>query len=330
MKPVRYLAKAAALIALFTIVPLTAWAQQPRAIDYFAVGVPHAMGLKPNFDDMFAQLKGAGITVFMPFSEYQEVPQSKTLTYESEFFPKFKKDDMAINAMRRHGIKLLVPGSILYPDGKMPPISEDPLKQLIAWVGRKNVYAVYSFDEPVLTNMQAQCEALYKRVKEIDSTLPVMMVHAPVSESITTSAGFEKHFAAVRAVSKFSDFVGFDVYAVPKELMKVHGPYSGPGKILDYRGALSEYLLWLKENLPQKKHVMALQAFCLRDQGHPLWLAKLYGDRRPNGEELQDMVKITADANAGVCWWGQSLVKDKDGRFWNQILDATRRFSLSP
>jgi hypothetical protein len=296
--------------------------------DFFVAGVPKALGVKPNFDAIFGQLKSAGVNVFMPFSEYQELPAPKSLDYEKQFYPQFKTDDNAINALQRHGIKLLVPGAILYPDGKVPPLSEDPLKKLLAWVGRKNVYGVYTFDEPVLNKTTTHCNALYKRVKEVDPSLPVVMIHSPIPETITTKPDVGGHLDAVKNASQFADVVGFDVYAIPKDLMKVQGPYSGPGAILDYRNAIAEYSRWLKENLPSKKHMIVLQAFSLRDQGHPFWLAKLYGDRRPTKAELQGMVNVASGANDSVGWWGQSLVKDTDMRFWNDILDATRAVSL--
>lgn len=314
------------ICALAVLAP-AAWAEDAHEIDFFAAGVPEKLGASSNFDAIFAQLKDAGINVFMPFGQYQELPEPKSLKYENQFYPQFKTDDRAIEALRRHEMKLLIPGAILYPEGKMPPLSEDPLRKLVAWVGRKNVYGVYTFDEPVLNKMTTQCDALYKRVKDIDPSLPVVMVHAPIPEGVTTRAGFDKHLAEVKAVSRFCDVVGFDVYAIPKDLMKVQGPYSGPGIVLDYRRALTEYIRWLKENLSEKKHLMILQAFCLRDQGHPFWLAKLYGDRRPTGAELEDMAKITTDAKVSMGWWGQSLVKDNDTHFWNDVLNATRRVS---
>ncbi len=296
---------------------------------FLAAGIPKSLGEKPNFELIFHQLKEAGISVFLPFSEYQEIPESKSLAYEREFFPQYKHDDAAINALRKNKIKLLIPAAVLYPGGKMPALSVDPLKQLIAWVGRENIYGVYNFDEPVLQNQVEQSKSLYDRVKCIDPSLPVVMVHAPIPEKLVTSADFKKHLSAVKNVSEFSDVVGFDVYAIPRDLMKIQGPYSGPGKVLDYRMALAEYIRWLKEYLPQKQHIMVLQAFSLQDQGQPPWLAFFYGDRRPTKQELFEMVQISSDAGVSVGWWGQSLVKEPNSQFWQDILEVTRSRSTS-
>ena len=296
-------------------------------VEFMVAGVPKVLAESKNYDAIFSQLKRAGVGVFLPFSEYQEIPAPKSLDTEKEFFPQWKTNDLAIDALRKNGIKLLIPAAVLYPAGKLPPIAEDPLRKVVDWAGRRNVFGVYTYDEPVLNNSFAACEAVFKRVKQIDQTIPVVMVHAPIPESASTKDEFQKYFDSVKAVSKFSDIVGFDVYAIPKDLMKVHGPYSGSEVILDYKQALSEYQNWLKRNLPAKRHFLVMQAFCQEDQGHPHALAKLYGDRRPTPAELQEMVSIASNANTSVAWWGQSLVKDRNLDFWQQILDATRKFS---
>jgi hypothetical protein len=300
-------------------------AQPGSDVDFMAAGIPATLGENPDFDCIFSQLRTAGIDIFLPFSEYQEVPEVRCLGYEAQFFQPLRQSGRALAALRRHKMKLLLPSAVIYPDGKFPPLREDPLRQLISRVGRANVFGVYAYDEPVLNGTIEKCQALYQRVKHIDASLRVVMVHAPVPESVTSEADFGEHFRKIKEASQFSDIVGFDIYAIPKDLLKVRGPYSGPKKILGYRDALAEYLRWLRETLPQKRKLIVLQAFCAQDQGHPYWLAKLYGDRRPTKQELDDMAKIVTDSGSSLCWWGQSLVKDRDGQFWNDVLRATSR-----
>ena len=313
-----------------SIVPALCQAQvkTKEQIYFLAAGVPKVLGEKKNFQEMFEELKGAGITVFMPFSEYQETPESKALDLEREFFPRYKSTDAAINAMQKSGVKLLVPASILYADEKANQ-KEDPLKTLISWAGRSNVFGVYSVDEPALNggNSLAHCKSFYARIKKVDPTIPVIMIHSSIPESAASKKEMDSYLERVKESSQFADIVGFDVYAIPQYLMKVKGPYSGADKILDYATAITEYIRWLKENLPNKKHMLVNQAFCAEDQGHPMLLARLYGDRRPNAKELQDMVRIAVNANVSVGWWGQTLVKDRDLKFWHQVLDANREFA---
>lgn len=300
-----------------------------QKLHFIAAGVPKPEGEKANFDTIFGELEKAGIDVFMPFSQYQELPEARSLPYESFFYPDHAKNKSAINALKAHKIKILIPAEILYPAGVIPPIEKDPLKVYLKWIGADSVFGVYSFDEPVLNNRVAACKALYERVKAIDPGIRVVMIHAPVSEYVVKSNEFSDYFKNVKSVSQYSDMVGFDIYAIPKDLMKVRGPYTGLNPILDYESAFKEHLRWLNENLPDKEHLMILQAFSLRDQGHNFLLAKLYGDRRPTKVEIERMIQITSAANSSVGWWGQSLIKEKDSNFWKTILDATEKVSRS-
>ncbi len=329
----KVLSQLTALICVLSLCTLATGAELPPAakteLRFLAAGVPKILGEKANYEQIFQELKGAGITAFMPFSEYQEVPESRSLSWEREFYPQYKTNDQAISAMRKYGIKLLIPASILYAAENSTAKRTDPLKEVISWAGRGNVFGVYSYDEPALQSGDASpaCKRLYTRVKAVDATLPVIMIHSSIPESAASKKDIEEYLAKVRTSSQFADIVGFDVYAIPTDLMKVKGPYSSPEKILNYGQALSEYMQWLKTNLPAKKHMMVLQAFCAEDQGHPALLAKMYGDRRPTKAELQDMVKIVTRSNVSVGWWGQSLVKDGDTKFWTDVLDATRSYS---
>lgn len=301
----------------------------PPAASYnsvIAAGVPKPIGERANYDEMFAQLKAAGIDVFMPFSEYQEVPEPKTLSYEVDFYPQHKRSDAAKIALRKHDMKVLVPASILYGDGdaEMPPLQQDPLRRLIDWLGRKYVFGVYAIDEPVLQNTSAsKCKAIYDRVKQVDRTLPVIMVHASIPEGCDTSAKVSDYLEKVKVASQYADIVGFDVYPVPAHLMKVKSPYSALDVYPPPARTVADYIRFLKEQLPGKQHIMILQAFSLRDQGHNALLATLYRDRRPTKEELQSMAAEVRRNHAILGWWGQSLLK-KDGlAFWNDVLSIT-------
>lgn len=295
-----------------------------KKIHFIAAGVPKELGEKANFDTIFGELAKSGIDVFMPFSQYQELPEARSLAYESFFYPAHARDKSAIDALKRHKIKILVPAEILYPGGVIPPIEKDPLKVYLNWIGADSVFGIYSFDEPVQNNRVAACKALYERVKAIDPKIRVVMIHAPVSEYIVKSNEFSDYFKNVKSVSTYSDMVGFDIYAIPKDLMKVRGPYTGLNTILDYERAIKQHLRWLSENLPDKEHLMILQAYCLRDQGHNFLLAKFYGDRRPTKLEIQRMIQITVEADSSVGWWGQSLIKEKKSEFWKTILNANQ------
>lgn len=306
-----------------------------------AAGVPKPIAARRNYDEIFGELQAGGIKVFLPFTQYQEAPEPKSLGFETDFFPQYKKDDNAINAMKRHGIKLLVAAEILYPDGKFGAISDDPLRKLIAWAGRENIYAVYAYDEPAHRGLPvSQSQALYKRVKSIDSTLPVVMVHAPIladTEKQLSETERTNYLNRVKQHSQWADTVVFDIYPIPKELAKLTGPYAR-GLELGYSDLIPQYASWLKENLPTKKYGVVLQGFSMANHYDEATLKTIYSAlprevtstiRTPSSRELESMVGLAKTCGCSIIgWWGQSMLKtDTELKFWQELKRVSRELN---
>ncbi len=311
------------------------------SIVVLAAGVPKPIAARRNYDEIFAELQAGGIKVFLPFTQYQEAPEPKSLGFETDFFPQYKKDDNAINAMKRHGIKLLVAAEILYPDGKFGAISDDPLRKLIAWAGRENIYAVYAYDEPAHRGLPvSQSQALYKRVKSIESTLPVVMVHAPIladTEKQLSETERTNYLNRVKQHSQRADTVVFDIYPIPKELAKLTGPYAR-GLELGYSDLIPQYARWLKENLPTKKYGVVLQGFSMANHYDEATLKTIYRAlprevtstiRTPSSRELESMVGLAKTCGCSVIgWWGQSMLKtDTELKFWQELKRVSRELN---
>jgi hypothetical protein len=286
-------------------------------------GVPKPIAARRNYDEIFAELQAGGIKIFLPFTQYQEAPEPKSLGFETDFFPQYKKDDKAINAMKRHGIELLVAAEILYPDGKFGAISDEPLRKLNAWAGRENIYAVYAYDEPAHRGLPvSQSQALYQRVKSIDSTLPVVMVHAPIladTEKPLSESERTNYLNRVKQHSQWADIVVFDIYPIPKELAKLTGPYSH-GRELGYSDLIPQYARWLKENLPTKKYGVVLQGFSMANNYDEATLKTIYSAlprevtatiRTPSSRELESMVGLAkANGCSLIGWWGAEYAQN--------------------
>jgi len=306
-----------------------------------AAGVPKPIAARRNYDEIFAELQAGGIKVFLPFTQYQEAPEPKSLGFETDFLPQYKNDDNAINAMKRHGIKLLVAAEILYPDGKFGAPSDDPLRKLIAWAGRDSIYAVYAIDEPAHRGLPvSQSQALYQRVKSIDSTLPVLMVHAPIladTEKQLSETERTNYLNRVRQHSQWADIVVFDIYPIPKELAKLTGPYAR-GLELGYSDLIPQYSRWLKENLPTKKYGVVLQGFSMANHYDEATLKTIYSAlprevtatiRTPSSRELESMVGLARASGCSVIgWWGQSMLKtDTELKFWQELKRVSREMN---
>lgn len=324
-------------LALLTILALC-YPAPAMALEIFASGIPTFMGKNPDWDAVFSQLSKAGIHTFLPDSQYIQVPEAKSLGWEVDFLaPRADRSNLVFRAMRRHGIKLLIPAECLYPRSKtFPPLSSDPLRTLIAKVGRDSVAGVFSYDEPVTTDLSFErVKELYRRVKEIDSTLPVYLVHAPIPEAPwkgekNPAKIADIYLSQVKRFSTLTDFVGFDVYPIPESIAKVTTPDDVSTPTTSYRKAVADYSLWLRKNTPDKKHFMVLQAFSYEDQGFPKWLAILYGARRPTAEELRQMAQVTKDSGIDVLgWWGQGMLgqAESDRAFWQSLLHVSEAAS---
>src|SRR3712207_2444919 len=145
-----------------------------------AAGVPKSLGQSRDYDRIFSELRAAGFKLFFPTFQYLEQPAAKSLGFEIDFLPPCSADAPAFAALRRHNIQLVVPGEMLYPtESPFPPFASDPLRALIACAGRNNILGVASYDEPAHQGTpESVLQRLHQRVKQVDPTLPVLMVHA--------------------------------------------------------------------------------------------------------------------------------------------------------
>ncbi len=304
------------------------YAQDPPLI--IMAGVPKPLAESEDFENIFQTLAEAGMTVFFPTFQFQEVPEAKSLGFETYFLPPCQPLNSALTAMLQEDVSLLVPGELLYPQlpAPFPSQEEDPLKILLDCLGKKGIYGVYSYDEPVLQGVSLESvRRLYEHVKSLDPTLPVLMIHAPMladNELLQTPEQKAAYLNNVKLYSQYADVVGFDVYPIPQPIAKVATPYSSVPE--DYRLQLADYLEWLDAELPNKHHALVLQAFSytyqfannyLEEHYPPETLAEI---RPPNRTELGEMVEVVQGHKAQVIWWGQSFIEEDEMTLWHDIL----------
>jgi hypothetical protein len=286
-------------------------------------GVPQSLAAGRDWDAVFCRLKSAGITLFFPTFQSQEAPEPDGLGYEADF----ARAGPAYDAARRHGVQILLPASIIYPNGFIPYwLSRDPLKKLLGAVGPGVIAGVFSWDEPVHQGVTlAQCRALYYRVKKIDRSLPVVMVHAP--RILDVDRDWAKYFADVKAYSAWSNMAGFDVYPITPEMMQQGTPQ---GELLaDPVATVLSYTDWLAANLPNKARIMVLQGFPQTAVYSDEWLAANTTSeqralaRAPTPEETADMANAVAPHCMVTMWWGPSLLADETKEPWPAVLGVT-------
>lgn len=306
-----------------------------------AVGVPKYWGETRDYDHWFGELAAAGVTAFLPYSAYQEAPEPLSLGYEVDFFPPCSYDDPAFQALRTHNIQLLVAGQVLYAEG-FPPLDEDPLRALMACAGEGMISAVLSIDEPGINQSDdsdptENVRALYERVKAIDPTLPVMMVHAPIPDAVTeadgtsraiTEAEVDEYLRNVSAFSVYADIIGFDLYPIPTESASILAPDLGLTPV-GYTEAFPAYLGWLQEAADDRPYFLALQAFSFERQVSAEIAQEIrdagYIMRFPTESELQDMACMAVEGGVSeIAWWGQSLLIEEDAAFWESVLAVTQ------
>ncbi len=315
-----------------------------------AAGLPQYLGKTRDYDGIFAELSAAGVNVFLADGQCRQLPEPASLGYEADFYPAGQSISApatikAYAAMKKHRVKLLVPADILYPRGQdLPPLAADPLHRLLKTFGAEVIFGVYAYDEPARhadsRQMDRNCQAVYRRVKELNPALPVVMVHAPLVEG--RSPANVQYLKRVVQLSRFADIVGFDIYPIPIHVAKLVDPFSPSvaasaggaapgldpttGLFTDYQSALIAYCRFLKRQLPGKDYIMVLQAFSYKDQGFDPVLAHLYGDRRPTPTELKTMVKVARKEGVGsIAWWGQGMLGGdlRDARpYWQDVLKA--------
>jgi len=301
-----------------------------------AAGVPRDLGATRDYDRIFRALAEAGVTLFYPIFQYQEAPTAETLGFEVDFIAPCRRDDPAFAALRRHGVRLIAPGNLLYqPGAAMPPLSRDPLAALIACAGRDAVYGVLSYDEPAHNGVSAKAaEAFYRRVKQVDPTLPVLMVHAPL---IIEEGGMaerevrDAYLGAVAELSQFADVIGFSTYPIPPEIAKMGSPFRGE-EIVDHKVAAQEYVAWLRAAAPDKRYMAVLQSFSYADQFSPELLAVVAPPEvrdmvhPPSARELEEMATISVDGGADlIVWYGAGFSDRAAAQGWRDVLAVSRR-----
>lgn len=305
-----------------------------KNIEFITAGVPRPMAEARDYGVIFKELKNAGIDGFFGVFLYQEVPEPKSLGYEGDFLPPCTEDMPSLVALREHRMKLLIPGEILYPSGNIPPINQDPLRELLACVGRDSVIGVMNYDEPAWNgNLLEASRLLYQRVKEVDTSLPVFMVQAPLP-AIATENGvtrnvteFESryYFNEIKKYNRYADIIGFDVYPIPTDIALLSSPYTQGRIVTDYKILISDYLKWLKENSNGKPIFIALQAFAYSNLGE-----KSKHSNRPTNAELTDMVALAHDYGVSyIAWFGPSYLTKNDLSFWQDVLTVSRILSAS-
>lgn len=322
----------------------TGWMQQPEApavqaenpVIVIAAGVPKYLGEAKDYDQIFGMLAQAGVTAFMPTSQYQEVPEPLALGYEVDFLPPCDPTAPVFEALREHHLKLLLPGELLYPPGQMPPLEDDPLRALMDCAGEAQIMGVLSLDEPIKTGRTlGDVQALYERIKQVAPDLPVMMVHAPlvVEDRPLSQEEIDTYLHTVSEYNVYADWVGFDLYPIPVDIMPVLAPGQGTD-VIPYTTAFPAYLDWLDQTANDKPYFMVLQAFSYR---HLLDEATAqeaeaagYVLPLPTEEELRAMACMTVEGGGFITWWGQSHLTAADAEFWETVLDVTRQVTTDP
>lgn len=315
-----------------------------------AAGVPKYWGENRDYDGWFAALVESGVTAFLPYSAYQEVPETLSLGYEADFFPPCQYDAPAFRAMREHHVKLVVAGSLLYSSEEMPSLDDDPLRALLDCAGEGMIAAVYSIDEPAysvfsgaLAETLQEAARIYERVKAVAPDIPVMMVSGPIPSEFLEADGssrpitvpeIDQYLVAVKDFSAYADTIAFDLYPIPSEFARVLAPGHGTVAV-DYTAAFPAYLDWLRDIVSGKPYFLVLQAFSYEQQFSPELVEQLHQAgfvaRLPTDLELRDMACLTYEGGASqIAWWGQSFLLEEDRSFWENVLTVTDSITSDP
>ena len=296
-------------------------------------GVPQDLALSRDYDAIFSQLQSAGISVYTPNCQYQEVPVALSLGLESDFLPPpFGTADPSVyEAMRAHGIKLVISADQLYNFNEPMPLPEnDPLLALINAAGSDLIYAVNGYDEPALRGISvAESQALYEHVKSIDPAIQLLQIHGNPEMMIE---GLAAYLDQVAAHGEWADIVGFALYPICSIFGSVTA-YSN-GAIVSPAQVVQDYMAWLQAEFPQKQFAIVLQAFNYLDLYSEEMLATLDSEliasiAAPTAEHLAEMLAATEGA-AAVFWWGQSYIADSTtSQLWQDVLNETITFMAS-
>ncbi len=291
-----------------------------------------------NYVRLFETLRKNGIENYFPTFQYEEVPQPKSLGFETDFVAPCSPNDPAFAALRQTGMRLIIPGEYVYPSpgriGRSTP-ENDPLNQIIACAGRDHISAITNYDEAAFQGTSINDVAkFYAQVKKIDPSLPVLMVHGPIiTDKIQFSSTdrIARYLSDVIDFSAHADIVGFDVYPVPAFLAKVATPFSNGAEVETSR-AVTEYMSWLNQAVPDKRKLIVLQGFAYsdlyerryREANVPSEL--LAAIKAPDMQEMSMMLKQARDAHVDiVIWWGPSALMTSDSPPWPTILELGRR-----
>ncbi len=323
-------------ISLAVCLPVVS--EESSAATFAVAGVPKPIGEAADYDTLFATLRASGITAFFPTFQYVEAPAPESVGRELDFIAPCSPDDPSFAAMRRHGIQLIVPSNLLYdPAGPLPPISSDPLAELMACSGRDGLYGILSFDEPGYSGVsQDQTATLYERINQIAPDLPVLMVHGPLvidPGRHDTPRAQRRYLNDVRAHSQHADIVGFSTYPVPPMVARMGAPGSGV-EIVDHVTAARGYMTWLREELPEQGRMAVLQAFSYADQYAPELLVQVAPPELiaivhpPTVTELEEMALESLAGGAElIVWYGANFAKTADDPGWLGLLEVSRRLS---
>jgi hypothetical protein len=298
-----------------------------------AAGVPQTPDAKQEAASVMQSLFANKVSIFYPTFQYQEQPEILTLGYEADYLLPCEAPSPTQQAMIDAGVKLLIPGELFYNASALPTLDTDPIAQLIRCLGRENIAGVTNYDEAVHVGVDiVHVRALYDRIKEIDPTLPVFMIHAFLLSDAEPGMSEKKrqhYLQSVIAYSEYADVVGFDVYATPPELAKVTSPYAN-GAIVDTVPGVEDYLIWLLASIPNKQHLMVYQGFGFADQYRadvretfPPEIQEL-GATRLTATEVSQLYDLSVKYNlAYVAWWGQAMAKEAH-LTWQAILQESK------
>lgn len=304
-----------------------------HALTFGAAGVPLGLGSARDYDRIFSELAASDITVFFPTFQYVEAPAPKTLGYETDFTPPCNPASPAFAAMKRHGVRMIVPASLIYAvSTRFPSAAQDPLLQLIDCAGRDGIYGVLSYDEPAHNQISPKVtQALYAHVRQVAPDTPVLMVHAPlvIEPGRHDSPGARaSYLQVVKQHSIYADIVGFSIYPIPPMVAKLGSPLRGDA-IVDHVTAARDYLAWLAAEVPRARRMAVLQNFSYSDQYSDALLATVSPELRalvnaPTETELEAMVAASLAGGAElIIWYGAAFTKAANAASWR----ATRAVS---
>ena len=326
----RILAVLATLLGLGVAAPATA---QNLAV----AGSPIGTIQDRNYSRLFSELRANGIHGYFPTFQYVEVPSPKSLGFESDFSMPCSPNDKGFAALRATGMKLIIPGELVYPSpgriGRNTP-ANDPLNRIIACAGRENIAAITNYDEAAFHGIPLRdVSKFYNQVKAIDPTLPVLMVHGPIitdKREFRSNRLIDDYLAKVQAYSAYSDITGFDLYPIPAFLSKIATPLSG-GANVEANRVVQEYMSWINQAVPGKKKLLVMQGFAytnlyekkFREDNFPREL--LDAIKPPSRNEMKMMMNQARSAGVDlVIWWGPASLPSKDTAPWPSILEMGR------